>query len=97
MTKIKEMSKRQRKVLDACHNGWFMSGEYRAGLTARSSCSRTLTSGSPPTSRTTRTRTCSSSALPLRKRHSIPLWEEEPAGSFFFAVTPRRGGRYALA
>lgn len=30
MTKIKEMSKRERKVLDACHNGWFMSGEYRA-------------------------------------------------------------------
>ena len=30
MTKIKDMSKRQRKVLDACHNGWFMSGEYRA-------------------------------------------------------------------
>ena len=29
MTKIKDMSKRQRKVLDACHNGWFMSGEYR--------------------------------------------------------------------
>ena len=30
MTKIKDMSKRERKVLDACHNGWFMSGEYRA-------------------------------------------------------------------
>ena len=30
MTKIKDMSKRQRKVLDACNNGWFMSGEYRA-------------------------------------------------------------------
>ena len=31
MTKtIKEMNKRERKVLDACHNGWFMSGEYRA-------------------------------------------------------------------
>ena len=27
MTKIKDMSKRERKVLDACHNGWFMSGE----------------------------------------------------------------------
>ena len=28
MTKIKDMSKRERKVLDACHNGWFMSGEW---------------------------------------------------------------------
>ena len=30
MTKIKDMSKRERKVLNACHNGWFMSGEYLA-------------------------------------------------------------------
>lgn len=30
MTKIKDMNRRQRKVLDACHNGWFMGGEYRA-------------------------------------------------------------------
>lgn len=32
MTKIKGMDRRQRKVLDACHNGWFMSGEYRASF-----------------------------------------------------------------
>lgn len=30
MTKIKDMNRRQRKVLDACYNGWFMGGEYRA-------------------------------------------------------------------
>jgi hypothetical protein len=30
MTRIKDMSRSQRKVLEACRNGWFMSGEYRA-------------------------------------------------------------------
>lgn len=30
MTKVKNMGRRQRKVREACHNGWFMSGEYRA-------------------------------------------------------------------
>ena len=30
MTKVKNMGRRQRKVHDACRNGWFMSGEYRA-------------------------------------------------------------------
>ena len=76
MTKVKNMGRRQRKVREACHNGWFMSGEYRAlfdnherrfWLTARASCSMTLTSGSPLTSRTTQTRTCSSSASAPRK------------------------------
>ncbi|MGI6229713.1 MAG: hypothetical protein ACOYJL_02235 [Tractidigestivibacter sp.] len=30
MMKIKDMNDLQRKVLEACHNGWFMSGEYTA-------------------------------------------------------------------
>lgn len=30
MTKVRNMDRRQRKVFDACRNGWFMSGEYRA-------------------------------------------------------------------
>ena len=28
--KIRDLSRLQKKVLDACMNGWFMSGEYRA-------------------------------------------------------------------
>ena len=28
--KIKNLSRLQKKVLDACMNGWFMSGEYTA-------------------------------------------------------------------
>ncbi len=28
--KVKDMNSRQRKVYDACSNGWFMSGQYRA-------------------------------------------------------------------
>ena len=28
--KIKNLSRLQKKVLDACMDGWFMSGEYRA-------------------------------------------------------------------
>ena len=28
--KVKNLNKRQRKVLNACFDGWFMSGEYRA-------------------------------------------------------------------
>jgi hypothetical protein len=30
MTRIKDLSRSQRRVFDACRNGWFMSGEYRA-------------------------------------------------------------------
>ena len=31
MTKsLTEMSERERKVFDACYNGWFMSGRYTA-------------------------------------------------------------------
>jgi hypothetical protein len=28
--KIRDLSRLQKKVLDACMNGWFMSGEYTA-------------------------------------------------------------------
>ncbi|MCI6681098.1 hypothetical protein [Parafannyhessea umbonata] len=28
--RIKDMSKRQRRVFDACSNGWFVSGVYTA-------------------------------------------------------------------
>lgn len=27
---IKNLSKKQRRVFDACHNGWFVGGQYRA-------------------------------------------------------------------
>lgn len=30
MTLVKDMNVLQRKVLDACFNGWYMSGEYAA-------------------------------------------------------------------
>lgn len=32
MKKISEMNHQERKVFDACYNGWFLSGEYRALL-----------------------------------------------------------------
>ena len=28
--RIKDMSKQQRRVFDACNNGWFVSGVYTA-------------------------------------------------------------------
>lgn len=30
MTRIKDLSQSQRRVFDACRNGWFVGGEYRA-------------------------------------------------------------------
>ena len=30
MKQIKDMSRRERKVFEACYNGWYLSGEYRA-------------------------------------------------------------------
>ena len=30
MLRIKDMDKQQRRVFDACHNGWFISGVYTA-------------------------------------------------------------------
>lgn len=30
MIGIKNLSKAQRRVFDACHNGWFVGGQYRA-------------------------------------------------------------------
>lgn len=30
MLRIKDMSKQQRRVFDACSNGWFVSGVYTA-------------------------------------------------------------------
>lgn len=30
MKQVKDMSRRERKVFEACYNGWYLSGEYRA-------------------------------------------------------------------
>ena len=30
MKQIKDMNRRERKVFEACYNGWYLSGEYRA-------------------------------------------------------------------
>ena len=30
MKQIKDMSRLERKVFEACYNGWYLSGEYRA-------------------------------------------------------------------
>lgn len=30
MKKIKDMNPLERKVFEACYNGWYLSGEYRA-------------------------------------------------------------------
>lgn len=30
MKQIKDMSNLERKVFEACYNGWYLSGEYRA-------------------------------------------------------------------
>jgi hypothetical protein len=30
MKQIKDMDRLERKVFEACYNGWYLSGEYRA-------------------------------------------------------------------
>lgn len=30
MTQVKDMSRLERKVFEACYNGWYLSGQYRA-------------------------------------------------------------------
>lgn len=30
MTQIKDMNSIERKVFEACYNGWYLSGEYKA-------------------------------------------------------------------
>jgi hypothetical protein len=30
MKQYRDMSRRERKVFEACYNGWYLSGEYRA-------------------------------------------------------------------
>ncbi|MBP3893057.1 MAG: hypothetical protein J6D34_03335 [Atopobiaceae bacterium] len=30
MKQIKDMNQLERKVFEACYNGWYLSGEYRA-------------------------------------------------------------------
>lgn len=32
MTKYSEMSPAQKRIVNACNNGWYMSGQYRALL-----------------------------------------------------------------
>ena len=30
MKQFRDMTRRERKVFEACYNGWYLSGEYRA-------------------------------------------------------------------